>query len=248
MKNQNIKKIFIALLSIVFLNINAQENKQSAFAFNYNYQIPMKNLTNIYGNNSAIGVSFFLEKENNIIFGIECSYMFAANIKDSSIFNNISTSTGSIIGGDGYYANVNPMQRGFSSHLFAGYAFHLQESNLTGIYISQGIGYIQHQIFIDTKNQNIPQLSEEMKKGYDRFSDGVSTKLSVDYKFYHKKGRLQISSGLNYTMAYTKNKRAYNFAENEYYSKKRTWDHLLGLQIEVIIPINRKNKEEFHYY
>ena len=87
-----------------------------------------------------------------------------------------------------------------------------------------------------------------MKKGYDRFSNGYSTKFSVDYKYYHKNGRLQISSGLNYTMAYTKNQRAYNFAMNEYYSNKRTWDQLLGINIELIIPIDRKNEEKFHYY
>tara|TARA_B100000427_G_C15480498_1_gene582733 strand:- start:542 stop:1288 length:747 start_codon:yes stop_codon:yes gene_type:complete len=248
MITQNIKKICLGLLSIVFLNINAQENKQSAFSFNYNYQIPIKHSTNIYGDNSAIGASYLLENNKNIIFGIECSYMFAANIQDSNIFNNISTSTGAIIGGDGYYANVNPMQRGVNAHLFTGYAFHFKESNLSGIYIYQGVGYLQQQIFIDTKNQNIPQLNEEMKKGYDRLSDGFSTKLSIDYKYYHKKGRLQISSGINYTMAYTKSKRTYNFAENEYYSQKREWVELLGFKIEVIIPIHRKNKEEFHYY
>ena len=87
-----------------------------------------------------------------------------------------------------------------------------------------------------------------MKQGYDRLSDGFSTKLSIDYKYYHKKGRLQISSGINYTMAYTKIKRTYNFAENENYSQKRDWVELLGFKIEVIIPIHRKNKEEFHYY
>lgn len=248
MKNYNLKKICISILSIVFLNIHAQENKQSAFTFNYNYQIPIKNLTDIYGNNSAVGASFFLEKNNSMIFGIECNYMFAPNVNESNIFNNISTSNGAIIDGNGYYANINPMQRGLNTYLFTGYAIHLQKSNLSGIYVYQGFGYLQHQIFIDTKNQNIPQLNEEMKKGYDRLSYGFSTKLSIDYKYYHKKGRLQLSSGLNYTISHIKNKRTYNFAANEYYSKEKTWDQLLGFKIELIIPINRKNKEEFHYY
>ena len=230
------------------LNTNAQENKQSAFSFNYNYQIPIGDLANTFGNNSAIGSSYFLEKDNNVILGIEGGYIFADEIKNPAIFDNISTSTGAIIGGEGYYANVNVMQRGFYSHLFAGYAFHVSEENLSGIYISQGIGYLQHQIFIDTKNQNVPQLNEDMKKGYDRFSNGLSTKFCVDYKYYHKKGRFQISSGFNYTMAYTKNQRAYDFENNTYYSNERTRDQLLGFKIEIIIPIQRKNNEEFHYY
>ncbi|MEC9209408.1 MAG: hypothetical protein VX762_03175 [Bacteroidota bacterium] len=248
MKTQQIKIICIAFLSAIFLNINAQENKQSAFSCNYNYQIPIGDLANTFGNSSAIGASYFLEISNNVIFGVEGNYIFGTDIKDSTIFENISTSIGAIIGADGHYANVNLMQRGFDTYLFAGYANHFSENNLTGIYISQGIGYLQHQIFIDTKNQNIPQLNEDMKTGYDRFSNGFSTKFSIDYKYYHKKGRIQMSSGFNYTMAYVKNQRIYNFAHNEYYSNKRTWDQLLGFKVEIIIPIHRRNKEEFHYY
>ena len=242
------KKNCIALLSLVFLNVTAQEKKQSAFTFNYNYQVLIKDIANTFGNNSAIGISYFLETTNNMIFGIEGNYMFGADIKDSTIFDNISTSTNAIIGADGHYANINLMQRGFHSHIFVGYAYHFKENDLNGIYISQGFGYLQHQIFIDTKNQNLPQLNEDMKKGYDRFSNGFSTKLSIDYKYYHKNGQFQMSLGVNYTMAYTKNQRAYNFANNEYYSSKRTWDQLLGFKLEIIIPIHRKHEEEFHYY
>lgn len=248
MKIQKIKNIGIILSSIVFLNLNAQGNKQSAFAFNYNYQIPIGKLANTYGDNSAVGASYFLETSNNVIFGIEASYMFGADIKNSSIFNNISTANGAIIDANGYSSDVKTMQRGLNSHIFSGYAFHFFKNNLSGIYISQGIGYLQHQIFIDTKNQNIPQLNEEMKKGYDRFSNGFSTKFCFEYRYYHRKGKFQISSGFNYIMAYTKNQRVYDFANNEYYQNKRNLDQLLGLKIEIIIPINRKNKEEFHYY
>ena len=83
----------------------------------------------------------------------------------STIFENISTSDGYIIAGNGQYTNIDLMQRGFDTHLFTGYAFHFKESSLSGIYVFQGIGYLQHQIFIDTRQQNIPQLDENMKKG-----------------------------------------------------------------------------------
>jgi len=247
MENQKLKHICIGILAIFFFNISAQENKQSAFTFNYNYQIPIGELATTFGNNSAVGASYFLERNNNMIFGTEANYLFGTNIKDATIFENISTSTGAIIDANGHYANVNLMQRGFDAYFFTGYAFHFRKK-FSGIYISQGIGYLQHQIFIDTKNQNIPQLNEDMKKGYDRCSSGFSTKLSIDYKYYHKKGRFQISSGINYTMAYTKNQRTYDFSNNKYYSDTKTWDKLLGFKIELIIPIHRKNEEEFHYY
>lgn len=242
------RKFYLVITSILCLNMNAQDNKQSAFAFNYNYQIPIGELANIFGNSSSVGASYFFENSNNIIFGAEGNYIFGSDIKDPAIFDNISTANGAIIGSDGHYANINLMQRGFDAYLFSGYAFHFSENKLSGIYISQGFGYLEHQIFIETKNQDIPQLNKEMKKGYDRLSNGFSTKLCVDWKYYHKKGRFQIGSGVNYTMAYTKIQRAYNFAANEYYTNKRTWDQLLGIKVELIIPIHRKNEEEFHYY
>ena len=242
------KRICIIVLSTFFLNTTAQDYIQSVFAFNYNYQIPIGDLANSFGNNSAVGASYFFERSNNLIFGIESSYLFGNNVKDPNIFDNISNSSGAITGSNGYYANINIMQRGFDAYIFTGYAFHFFENNLSGLYVSQGLGYLQHQIFIDTKNQDIPQLNEEMKKGYDRFSNGFSTRFSIDYKYYHKNERFQISSGVNYTMAYTKNIREYDFANNDYYADERKWDKLLGVKIEVIIPIQRKNKEEFHYY
>ena len=57
-----------------------------------------------------------------------------------------------------------------------------------------------------------------------------------------------MSTGINYTMAYTKNQRDYNFKENEYYPNSKSWDKLLGFKIELIIPIHRKNEEKFHYF
>ena len=242
------KNSLTVLLVVVFIYANAQENKQSAFTFNYNYQVPLGNLSVTFGDNSAIGGSYFFETTNNMFYGVEVNYLFGSNVKDSTIFDNLTTSTGAIIGGDGHYANINLMERGFDAYLFAGYAFHLDDNNLGGVYLSQGIGYLQHQIFIDTKNQNVPQLDENMKKGYDRFTNGISGKLSADYKYYSKKGKFQISAGINYTMAYTKIQRAYNFAENVYYPSERKWDKLLGFKIEVIIPIRRKNEEKFHYF
>ena len=83
-------KIFIAILLIAFMSSNAQDNKQAAFAFNYTYQIPIGELSQKYGNNSAVGGTYFLENKNNIIVGIEGNYIFGNNIKDSTIFDNIT--------------------------------------------------------------------------------------------------------------------------------------------------------------
>ena len=77
-------------------DLKAQENKQSAFTFNYTYQIPTSDLANTFGDNSAIGASYFLETANNLFYGIEGSYMFGNNVKDATLFDNISTNFSSL--------------------------------------------------------------------------------------------------------------------------------------------------------
>ncbi len=226
----------------------AQKNKQSAITFGYTHQLPVGQLAERFGDNSYIGFSYLKERENNFFYGIEGGYLFSNNIKDTSIFDNITTSNGAIIGADGRYSNINLMQRGFDAHAFIGHAYHLKENSLSGLYLSAGMGFLQHQIFIDTKNQNIPQLNEEYKKGYDLLTNGISTKYEISYKHYSPNGRFQMYAGMNMTIAYTKNKRPFLFDKSEYTPNTGSWDNLIGINMGVIIPIQRKNKEEFHYY
>ena len=242
-------RIFLTLfLTVIILSAFAQEKKQSAFAFGYAHQLPVGDLSERFGDNSSIGFSFLIEKENNLFYGIQGNYLFGNNIKDSTMFNNLTTSTGALIGADGHYANINLMERGFDVHAFVGYALHPKENNLSGFYFSGGLGFLQHQIFIDTKSQNVPQLDEDYKKGYDRLTNGVSTKWEASYKYYSPNGKFQMYTGMNMTLAYTKNRRPYLFDTMEHTPDKGSWDNLLGINMGIIIPIHRKNEEEFHYY
>ena len=242
---------FVYILIFIFFNLNSYSQiiKQNAFLFDYKLQIPVDGkIYDLFGPNSSINLSYFIEHSNNLFLGVEGGYMFSSNVKDTTILNLISTQTGAIIGGDGYYANVNLMQRGFNTHLFLGYAIHPDPKNLSGFYFSSGIGYLQYKIFIDTKNQYIPNLNEDYKKGYDQLSGGISTKISFDYKYYSKKSDIQFTIGLNYQMAYTKQQRAYNYNTMQYNDNKLITDKILGTRIGIIVPLNKRNTEEFFYY
>ena len=104
-----------------------------------------------------------------------------------------------------------------------------------------------HTDLLDTKNQNLPQLNEQYKKGYDRLTSGFSSKWEMSYKYFSPKGRFQISTGLNIILAYTKNRRPYLFDQQAPVEDKMRWDNLIGLSLGVIIPIKRANDEKFHY-
>jgi len=239
---------FIILFSFFSYVTCAQNNKQTAFSFDYNHQFPIASLANMFGDNSSVGVSFIHEKENNFFLGAQANYLFGDDVKDSTIFQNIQTTSGGVLAADGTYANINLLQRGFDGYILGGYAYHPNENNLSGIYFSVGVGFLQYKIFIDTKNQNIPQLNEDMKKGYDQLHNGISTKWDVSYRHYSLKSNFQFYIGTNLTAAYTKSVRPYSFNSNKYNDDSHQWDRLLGIHAGIIIPVQRKNEEEFHYY
>jgi hypothetical protein len=226
----------------------AQKNEFNAFLIDYSYQFPIGILSEKFGNNSSIGINYLKKEKNNFFYGIKLNYIFGGGIKDSTIFSNISTDQGYVIDGNGTYANIILLQEGFNTNLYAGYAYLLKENNPSGFYFSVGLGFLQHRIIIDTKNQYIPHLNNEYKKGYDQLTNGLSIQFVLDYILIEDKNRFKMFAGIDYTIAYTKNRRPYDFNNMISLDEGLRIDQLLGLHIGLIFPINRKNTEEFHYY
>ena len=214
----------------------------------YTHQFPQGILSERFGDNSSIGLTYLEEQDNNFFYGLEIEYMFGNNINEDSLFDGITTSNGNIIDNNGYIANVLIYERGFSSHIIFGYAKHFKENKKHGIYLSSGIGYLQHQIYIEKNKGNIPQLDNEYEDGYDRFTNGFSTKLAADYIYFNSKNNYRIIFGLEAICAFTKNRRPYLFNQMEYASTDLRKDILLGVRCGFILPIAGKNTEEFHYY
>ena len=241
------KKIIIVIL--FFSNfLYSQNNDLNAILINYSYQLPIGKLSEKFSNNSAIGINFLKKNKKNFFYGMKASFIFGGSIQDSTIFNNINTELGYVIDGNGTYANIILLQEGFSSNAYIGYALLKKENSLNGIYLSFGLGILQHRINIETKNQYIPQLSSEYKKGYDQLTNGLSTHYNIDYMIIDDKNKFKIFTGINYNLAFTKNRRTYDFSTSNVSENQTRFDQLLGIHFGIIIPINRRNNEEFHYF
>jgi len=242
------KKKIIILFLFLSHSMFSQEKGVNAFMIDYSYQIPSGTIAEKFSNNSAIGINYFNKKNRKFFYGIKANYIFGANIKDSSVFSEISSEQGLVIDGNGTYANIILRQEGFSSHIYIGYALELKKNNPNGFYFSMGLGFLQHRIFIDTKNQYIPQLNNDYKKGYDQLTNGLSTQFIIDYMILEHKKRFKLFAGLDYTLGFTKNKRTYDFKSMSSINQSIRKDMLFGAHIGLIIPINRKNSEGFHYF
>ena len=243
------KKGFVFIFCFCILHVFAQEKQNilNAILFDYTHQFPFGNLSENYGDNSCITMHFMHKTENNWFLEIDGSYIFGYKIKDKDLFDGIATENGELINKDGLFANVLTYERGFSTFLNGGKAFTFYEGNETGIYLSAGIGYMQHKIHIQTQEDIIPHLDDDYKKGYDRLSGGISAKINANYMYFSKRNNIKLYTGIELIKGWTKNLRSYNFDTQNYTSDDYRNDILLGIKAGVIIPILRRNQEEFHY-
>ena len=116
----------------------------------------------------------------------------------------------------------------------------------SGILFYGGVGMLQHKISIKFQD-DIVALTDEHKKGYDRFSYGYAVNGFLGYLFLSKNRLLNFFGGFDYTHAWTKNLRKYNYDTQETDNKIHT-DILYGIKVGWIIRLNKRQAEEFYYY
>ena len=240
-------------LSILVLSYSissfAQDDtfKNKMILFDYSYQVPITNLANDFGNNSSLGLCY-LQNNNDLLLGLDANFMFGSNVKDTNILKLISTDDGFLINASGELDEVLLYERGINTHLMIGKSFRFEENNLTGIYMYGGLGYLQHKIRLESNRTSLPQIEGNYLYGYDKFTNGLSTKICVDYMYFNKKNSIKYHIGTEFINAFTKIKRRYNFAQMEEFDQSLKLDQIVGLRFGVIIPINRNNESKFHYY
>jgi len=243
-------KRYLSILILSYsINSFAQDDtfKNKMILFDYSYQVPITNLANDFGNNSSLGLCY-LQNNTDLLLGIDANFMFGSNVKDTTILQLISTDDGFLINASGELDEVLLYERGINTHLMIGKSLRFEENNLTGIYLYGGLGYLQYKIRLESNRTSLPQIEGNYLYGYDKFTNGLSTKICIDYMYFDKKNSIKYHIGTEFINAFTKIKRTYNFAQMEEFDQNLKLDQILGLRFGVIIPINRNNEGKFHYY
>jgi len=240
------------ILSLIFLNVFAQEEKTIDFnskiiQFNYTFQIPLNDLATDFGTNSSLGLAY-INNKNDFLVGLDANFMFGNHVKNDSLLRTISTEEGWLINASGELDTILLYERGWNSHILFGKSFRFGKNELTGIYVYGGIGYLQHKIRFESNKTDLPQINEDYIKGYDKFTNGISTKLCIDYMYFSKRNSVKYNIGIEFINAFTKNRRIYDFSTMEEYNNNLKKDQLIGVKFGIIIPISRDNEEKFHYY
>lgn len=251
------KQLFFLIFLLSFFTLKSQfviEKKEipdSAYSIpmintSYAYQWSGAEMSDRFGNNSNVGASITVKTKNNWYFGIKGNFLFGAGVTDEKVLRNIITSDGYVIDNEGRLTDIYLGQRGSSFFAIGGKMFNVIAPNKnSGILVYGGPGFLQHKISIKFQD-DVASLTDEHKKGYDRFSVGFAANAFVGYLFLSKNRLLNFFGGFDYTIGWTKSLRKYNFDTREVDTDLHT-NTLYGIRLGWIIRLNKRQNQEYYY-
>jgi hypothetical protein len=241
-------------LSILFYNLgNAQYTVKDTslltpmFYASYALQFPGGDMVKRFGMNSNIGGGFQVKLRSNWVLGLDFNYLFGNNVKgETQLLQNISTSSGYIIDGNGEYADVFLYERGFYASARVGYVIPVLSPNPnSGFFVYVSGGFLKHKIRIDNPNNTAPQLSDEYRLGYDHMTNGWGISEFVGYLYLGNQRLVSFFGGFEFNQAWTKCKR-YNFDEMAK-DESTHFDQLVGIKVGWIIPLYKRKPKGYYY-
>jgi hypothetical protein len=247
-------RLFILFISIISFQLSAQVSVRDSSIYtpfvgvSYGGELSGGDLAKRYGGNFDIGMCINFKLKNYWIIGINGSYFFGKTIKEN-IFANIASPDGSIVNRDGEFADVRLYERGFTVLATAGrmITFNKKPNPNSGLTFDIGVGFMQHKIRIETIGNNVPQLSKQYKKGYDRLSNGLLLSQDLGYLYLSNNRLLNFYFGLECMEGFTQSRRSFDYDLMKKDTQKRL-DILYGAKIAWILPLYKKAPQEFYTY
>jgi len=247
--------ILLCVTSSMISSLTAQVNihdsaiATSLFYATYSYQFPGGDLAKRFGSNSSIGGGFMFKTKSNWLFGVEGNFLFGQTIKNSdSLLVIITNKEGFIIDANGMIADIIYYERGFSFFAKFGKLIPVFSPNPnSGFLIMAGGGYLQNKIRIHNPGNTAPQLLGDYKKGYDRLNGGFSLTGSIGYLYLSNTRLLNFYLGFEFTQAWTKSMRDYNF-DTEKKDDTRYSSQYYGIKVCWLIPLYKRTPKEYYLY
>lgn len=238
---------FLSFQSLAQINVKDSSLSVSIISAHYKLMSPGADMADRFGINSGAGLDWMHKFKNNFVIGAEFSYIFGNNIREESILAGLATEKGYIINQHGQYADVRLYERGFTSYAKIGKMFPVLGPNKnSGILVTVGGGFIQHKVRIETIGNDVPQLSDEYRKGYDRLTNGFAMQEFIGYMHLDNKRLLNFYIGAEFNQGFTQSRRDFNFDTMTKDTQKRR-DYLSGIRVGFMFPLYKRVPKEFYY-
>lgn len=250
--NKNVKLHIVTLFTLLVLVVNhANAQRDSAISYpivtiNYGFQLPGGDLSARFGANSNAGIGFYYKTNTNWLFGVQWNFLFSNKVREDSLFKGVITPEGNIIDIDGKNGDYRTMQRGHLLGLGVGRMFNVGSNKNSGIVAIAYLNALQHKIRIHNNANNIPQINNEYKQGYDHLTNGLGAGMFLGYMYMSATNYVNIYAGLDATLGFTRNRR-YNFNIQAIDNRLR-YDILSGIRIGLILPLYSKSTDGKFFY
>lgn len=252
-----IKKItlFISIFCLLGGSANSQVSIKDSSIFmtvfyaTYSYQFPQGDLSVLFGSNSSVGGGILFKTKSNLLFGAEGNFLFGGTVKNGdSLLKGVSTPAGFVIDANGYYADINYLERGYSIYGKVGGIISVLAPNPnSGITIMAGGGYFQDKIRIHNPGNTARQINGDYKKGYDRLNSGYAINGSIGFTYFSNSRLINFYAGLEFIQSWTKNQREY-FFDTQKYENINYSTQFYGFKIKWMIPLYKRSPKEFYLY
>lgn len=210
----------------------------------YTYQQPGGDLANRFGDMHQVGTAITLKSKRNWVAEAELGYQFGDQIREQNLFLFLTNSSGYIANTGGFPANYYLSERGLNMTIRGGKVFQLFESYPnTGIIATIGAGYYLHKLYINNKTNDIPTLTSDLQRGYDRLTGGFGMSGFLGWVFHSRNRFINFYAGVEYVQAYTYSLRKYNYDTRSSDTRQRL-DAMTGFKFGWIIPIYLNSSEE----
>lgn len=217
------------------------------FLPSFDLLFPTQDLNKRFGTISSIGLGVGYKTNRNVTFNGFYKTLFGNRVKQVDMLDNLRGSSGELIDANGNYASISYAMRGGNLGFKLGKIIRVEKNANNGIWVQGGFSYLQHRIKIEYQNDVLPQLDNEMYKGYDRLSGGVGFLGSIGY--HHITANNTISYFINFDFGFnqTQNLRTYNYDTRSKDQVKRK-DYYNGLSFGIILPVNAQTADQESLY
>lgn len=196
-----------------------------------------------------IGMFGGYKTNKNWIFGLDANFMFGNRVQAPGLFDALVDSKGNITDINGDIATVLVLSRGLYVDAAVGKIFPVLSPNVnSGIMVKFGVGWLVHKMRIETRDQVVPQLELDYKKGYDRLTSGINTEQFIGYNYMANQGFLNFYGGFFIQEGFTYNRRTIYFDQPDTpVSTDMKLDIQYGVRVGWIIPIYKRQPKEYYY-
>ncbi len=234
-------KIILILASLIFnayaysQDLETRDNNFLAFGFKYGLNFTAGDMADRFGSNNAASISLDLfSNKFNGVFSLEYAFIFGDNVREDALAS-IRLDNGRILGNNGAYADIFLRQRGAYIGIAASkVVLPMKKNPKSGLSIGLGAGWLQHRIRFQDDLQNVPQVSGEYSKGYDRHTTGPYLKQTFEFTNIGRNRSLNYSIGFFILEGFTKNRRI-NFDTGMQNTNSRI-DIIWGINAKWYIP------------